>query len=227
MAGASGKPGRDCPLCPRLHALRHEWRCREPQWFNAPVPSFGSPTARLLIVGLAPGLKGANRTGRPFTGDYAGDLLYETLKRFGFTSGTYAARPDDGLTLIDARITNAVRCVPPEIKPLPAEIRTCRWFLAATIAEMPSLRASGAVRPWRTAGSGRVTRIRELSLLALQHEYGRAYHSDVPCRVRPGARLSRRVQPGNHLLGALVRREYRIEDLGNDAGIDHQHHALE
>jgi len=141
MAGASGKPGRDCPLCPRLHALRHEWRCREPQWFNAPVPSFGSPTARLLIVGLAPGLKGANRTGRPFTGDYAGDLLYETLKRFGFASGTYAARPDDGLTLIDARITNAVRCVPPENKPLPAEIRTCRRFLAATIAEMPGLRA--------------------------------------------------------------------------------------
>jgi len=141
MAGASGKPNRDCPLCPRLHALRHEWRCREPQWFNAPVPSFGSPTARLLIVGLAPGLKGANRTGRPFTGDYAGDLLYETLKRFGFASGTYAARPDDGLTLIDARITNAVRCVPPENKPLPAEIRTCRRFLAATIAEMPCLRA--------------------------------------------------------------------------------------
>ena len=141
MAGASGKPGRDCPLCPRLHAFRDEWRSREPQWFNAPVPSFGSPTARLLIVGLAPGLKGANRTGRPFTGDYAGDLLYETLKRFGFASGTYAARPDDGLTLIDARITNAVRCVPPENKPLPAEIRTCRRFLAATIAEMPSLRA--------------------------------------------------------------------------------------
>jgi uracil-DNA glycosylase family 4 len=94
-----------------------------------------------LIVGLAPGLKGANRTGRPFTGDYAGDLLYETLKRFGFASGTYAARPNDGLTLIDARITNAVRCVPPENKPLPAEIRTCRRFLAATIAEMPGLRA--------------------------------------------------------------------------------------
>ena len=132
---------RDCPLCPRLHAFRDEWRSREPEWFNAPVPSFGSPTARLLIVGLAPGLKGANRTGRPFTGDYAGDLLYETLKWFGFASGTYAARPDDGLTLIDARITNAVRCVPPENKPLPAEIRMCRRFLAATIAEMPNLRA--------------------------------------------------------------------------------------
>ena len=141
MAGASGKPGRDCPLCPRLHALRHGWRCREPEWFNAPVPSFGSPTARLLIVGLAPGLKGANRTGRPFTGDYAGDLLYETLKRFGFASGTYAARPDDGLTLIDARITNAVRCVPPENKPLGAEIANCRDYLKATIAEMPNLAA--------------------------------------------------------------------------------------
>jgi len=141
MVGASGKPGRDCPLCPRLHAFRHEWRGREPQWFNAPVPCFGAATARLLIVGLAPGLRGANRTGRPFTGDYAGDLLYDTLKAFDFAAGTYAARPNDGLTLMDARITNAVRCVPPENKPLPAEIRTCRGFLAATIAEMENLRA--------------------------------------------------------------------------------------
>src|ERR1700719_2865553 len=122
MAGASGKPGRDCPLCPRLHALRHEWRCREPQWFNAPVPSFGSPTARLLIVGLAPGVKRANRNRSPFTGDFDGDLLDETLKRCACASGTYAARPDDGLTLIDARITNAARGVPPENRPLPAEI---------------------------------------------------------------------------------------------------------
>ena len=134
-------PGPDCARCPRLVEFRQRYRDAEPLWHNAPVPSFGDLTARLLIVGLAPGLKGANRTGRPFTGDYAGDLLYETLKRFGFASGTYAARPDDGLTLIDARITNAVRCVPPENKPLPAEIRTCRRFLAATIAEMPSLRA--------------------------------------------------------------------------------------
>jgi uracil-DNA glycosylase family 4 len=138
---ASGKPGRDCPLCPRLHAFRHEWRNREPQWFNGPVPCFGPPTARLLIVGLAPGLRGANRTGRPFTGDYAGDLLYETLRSFGFASGTYAARSDDGLALIDVRITNAVRCVPPENKPLPAEIRTCRTFLVDTIAEMTNLHA--------------------------------------------------------------------------------------
>ena len=116
-------------------------RAKQPDWFNAPVPSFGSAHARLLIVGLAPGLQGANRTGRPFTGDYAGVLLYETLARYGFARGTFAARADDGLTLIDCRITNAVRCVPPENKPTPAEIATCRDFLKATIAEMENLRA--------------------------------------------------------------------------------------
>jgi uracil-DNA glycosylase len=137
---ASGKPGRDCPLCPRLKAFRDDWRRREPNWFNAPVPSFGPAAARLLIVGLAPGLRGANRTGRPFTGDYAGDLLYETLRTFGFACGSYAAQPDDGLRLIDARITNAVRCVPPENKPTPGEIKTCRSFLQSTIAEMSNLR---------------------------------------------------------------------------------------
>jgi uracil-DNA glycosylase family 4 len=135
------EPSRDCPLCPRLVAFRQEVRAREPSWFNAPVPSFGPREARLLIVGLAPGLRGANRTGRPFTGDYAGDLLYRTLGEFGFAHGTYRARPDDGLTLVDARLTNAVRCVPPENRPVPDEIRTCRRFLAATIAEMPRLRA--------------------------------------------------------------------------------------
>jgi uracil-DNA glycosylase len=133
--------GRDCPLCPRLVALRHSLREKQPDWHNAPVPSFGPVTARLLIVGLAPGLQGANRTGRPFTGDYAGDLLYGTLARFGFTAGEYAARPDDGLHLIDARITNTVRCVPPENKPSSSEIRQCRVFLKATIAEMPDLAA--------------------------------------------------------------------------------------
>ena len=141
MSDASGKPGRDCSLCPRLKAFREDWRAREPDWFNAPVASFGPRSARLLIVGLAPGAKGANRTGRPFTGDYAGDLLYDTLERFGFARGRYQARPDDGLTLVDARITNAVRCVPPENKPTPIEIKTCRSFLEATIAEMPRLLA--------------------------------------------------------------------------------------
>src|SRR3954453_6938166 len=141
MAGKTTKPGRNCPLCPRLVAFREAWRETETAWFNAPVPSFGPRDARLLIVGLAPGLRGANRTGRPFTGDYAGVLLYRTLIEFGFARGTYEARPDDGLTLVDARITNAVRCVPPENSPMPAEIRTCRRFLEGTIADMARLTA--------------------------------------------------------------------------------------
>lgn len=140
MSDTSSKAGRDCPRCPRLAGFRTQWREREPAWFNAPVPSFGPVGARLLIVGLAPGLQGANRTGRPFTGDYAGDLLYSTLLAYGFAHGEYAARPDDGLTLLDCRITNAVRCVPPQNKPEAAEIATCRDFLKATIAEMPRLR---------------------------------------------------------------------------------------
>ena len=141
MARSAGKPGRDCPRCPRLVAFRKTWREKEPDWFNAPVASFGPIDARLLIVGLAPGLRGANRTGRPFTGDYAGDLLYATLSEFGFARGHYQARPDDGLELVDCRITNAVRCVPPENKPTPLEIKTCRDFLTATIEEMPRLTA--------------------------------------------------------------------------------------
>jgi uracil-DNA glycosylase len=134
-------PDRDCPLCPRLVAFREAARAREPSWFNSPVPPFGDINGRLLIVGLAPGLQGANRTGRPFTGDYAGDLLYATLLEYGFAKGVYQARPDDGMTLVDCRIGNAVHCVPPQNKPLPVEINTCRQFLIATIATMPKLRA--------------------------------------------------------------------------------------
>jgi uracil-DNA glycosylase family 4 len=138
----AAEPSRDCPLCPRLVAFRQEWRKREPDWFNAPVHSFGPIDARLLVVGLAPGVRGANRTGRPFTGDYAGDLLYATLHEFGFSHGIFDARPDDGLMLVDARITNAVHCVPPENKPTPAEINTCRdAYLAHRIPAMPKLRA--------------------------------------------------------------------------------------
>jgi len=135
----SGAPGRDCPRCPRLVSFREHWRALEPEWFNAPVDSFGPADARLLVLGLAPGLRGANRTGRPFTGDYAGDLLYATLIEFGFARGTYAANPDDGLELVDCRISNAVRCVPPENKPTPAEITTCRDFLARTLKDMSKL----------------------------------------------------------------------------------------
>lgn len=139
MSLADSDAPRDCPFCPRLVEFRETWRTREPHWHNAPVPSFGSADGRLLIVGLAPGLRGANRTGRPFTGDYAGDLLYDTLIRFGFADGVFEARPDDSLTLLDTAIVNAVRCVPPENKPTTEEIRTCRPFLAATIAAMPRL----------------------------------------------------------------------------------------
>ncbi len=141
LVPAATEAAPDCPLCPRLADFRAEARARQPDWFNSPVPSFGGAGARLLIVGLAPGLQGANRTGRPFTGDYAGDLLYATLLEYGFAKGVYQARPDDGLELVDCRISNAVRCVPPQNKPLPIEINTCRQFLVATIATMPKLRA--------------------------------------------------------------------------------------
>ena len=141
----NAEPSRDCPLCPRLHDFIGQWRVREPDWFNAPVPTFlppeGEESVRLLIVGLAPGLRGANRTGRPFTGDYAGDLLYRTLIRFGLARGTYEARPDDGLALAGTAIVNAVRCVPPENKPTPAEITTCRAFLSPAFSRFPNLRA--------------------------------------------------------------------------------------
>ena len=134
-------PDRNCPLCPRLVAFREEARAREPTWFNSPVPPFGDPDGRLLIVGLAPGMQGANRTGRPFTGDYAGDLLYATLLEYGFAKGAYQARTDEGLVLVDCRIGNAVHCVPPQNKPLPVEINTCRPYLVGKIETMSNLRA--------------------------------------------------------------------------------------
>ena len=132
---------KDCLLCPRLVAYREANKLAEPTWFNGAAPSFGDAKARLLIVGLAPGRGGANRTGRPFTGDYAGDLLYGTLKKLGLAEGEYCADPKDGLTLKGAMITNAVRCAPPENKPTPAEIATCRPFLSARIEALPRARA--------------------------------------------------------------------------------------
>lgn len=133
-------PDKNCVLCPRLKSFIDENRCKFPAEYNAPVPSFGSRYSRLLIVGLAPGLKGANFSGRPFTGDYAGELLYGTLLKFGFAKGEYKARIDDGLELMDARITNAVKCVPPENKPTGDEINTCLQFLTQELAMMPKLR---------------------------------------------------------------------------------------
>ncbi len=140
-AACGPEPPRDCPICPRLVAYRQENRREQPAWWNGPAPSFGDPAARLLVVGLAPGRMGANRTGRPFTGDHAGVLLYETLLKFGFARGVYAARPDDGFELVDCMVSNAVRCAPPQNKPLPIEEAACRPFLAARLGALPRLRA--------------------------------------------------------------------------------------
>ena len=139
-SAAPRQPDRDCPLCPRLAAFRATNRAAHPDFHNAPVASFGPVLAPVLVVGLAPGLRGANRTARPFTGDYAGDLLYATLKAFDLADGDYDARPDDGLRLTRCRITNAVRCVPPENKPVGQEIAACRGFLAGELAAMPNLK---------------------------------------------------------------------------------------
>ncbi|MGA7676716.1 MAG: uracil-DNA glycosylase [Rhizomicrobium sp.] len=137
---STGEPPHDCSLCPRLAQFRAANASTYPDFFNAPVPTFGASDARLLIVGLAPGLKGANRTGRPFTGDWAGDLLFAMLLKHGLARGSYAERADDGLTLVECAISNAVRCVPPENKPTPAEIKTCRKFLITQISAMAHLR---------------------------------------------------------------------------------------
>lgn len=131
------EPSRDCPLCPRLKAFRDVHRAAQPGWCNAPVPAFGPEDAAFLVVGMAPGLRGANRTGRPFTGDYAGEILYGALLRHGFARGQFLARPDDGLELVGCRVVNAVRCVPPENRPTPAEVRTCRRFLEPELGGPP------------------------------------------------------------------------------------------
>ena len=167
MGGAQGpaaKAGPEAPpkcvLCSRLAAFRRDNEIAEPGWFNGAVPSFGKTDARLLIVGLAPGRNGANRTGRPFTGDFAGDLLYATLLEYGFATGTYAARPDDGLALNDCMITNAVRCVPPQNKPTPGEIATCRPFFEARVAALPKLQVMLAL--------GRIAHDQTLTALGLR-----------------------------------------------------------
>lgn len=136
---ANPEPGRDCGLCPRLVAYRKENRTRNPDWWNGPAPSFGDDQARLLVLGLAPGRTGANRTGRPFTGDHAGVMLFETLLKTGFARGRYDARPDDGLSLVDCMISNAVRCAPPGNRPETSEEAACRPFLAARLAALPRL----------------------------------------------------------------------------------------
>ncbi|MBK8197085.1 MAG: uracil-DNA glycosylase [Acidobacteria bacterium] len=176
---------RDCPLCPRLVAYREAVRAKEPTWFNGAVPSFGDANAKLVIVGLAPGVTGANRTGRPFTGDWAGDLLYATLDKFGFSEGTYDQRPDDGLTLNRAMITNAVRCVPPENKPVGEEINTCRPFLQSRLAALPNLRVILCL--------GKISHDSTLRALGLKigaHPFGHGKRYEVEANGRPVTLLS-------------------------------------
>ncbi len=171
--GNVAAPPADCPLCPRLVAYRAANRAANPDWFNAPVPSWGSLHSRLLVVGMAPGVRGANRTGRPFTGDYAGILLYQTLLRLGFATGEYRADPADGLVLQDCRVINAVRCVPPANLPQPAEIRACNGFLAAELAATP---ATEVILALGTLAHAAVLRALELRLSAWPFRHG-SFHS--------------------------------------------------
>jgi len=175
MASPPQDPPRDCQFCPRLAEFRDANRAAHPDWFNAPVPAFGVPDCELLIVGLAPGLQGANRTGRPFTGDYAGDLLYPTLIKFCWAEGAYGQSPDDGLRMVKSRITNAVRCVPPQNKPTGAEQKACRPFLVDEINALPSLRTIIAL--------GRIAHEAVLSTLGLRkkdHPFGHAACHPLP-----------------------------------------------
>lgn len=188
------EPEKTCGLCPRLAGYRARNAAAYPAYFNGPAPSFGQAQARLLIVGLAPGLHGANRTGRPFTGDYAGDLLYRTLLKFGFASGVYDARPDDGLRLEGAMISNAVRCAPPENKPTPLEIRTCRPFLAARIAALPRLGAIVCL--------GRIAHDSTLAALG------------VPSRAAPFAHAAEHALPG----GAALFDSYHCSRYNTNTG---------
>ena len=174
------EPGRDCNLCGRLVAFRNQNRVSEPSWFNGAVPSFGDADAQLLIVGLAPGLKGANRTGRPFTGDYAGDLLYATLIEYGFAKGRYEARSDDGLRLSSCMISNAVRCVPPGNKPTPDEIKACRPFLSARITALPNVSAILAL--------GRIAHDQTLTALE-QRKSAFPFAHGARHAIRPGLEL--------------------------------------
>ena len=180
MSGAACEPLHDCSLCPRLVEFLCEQRLQYPSWHNAPVQSFGTGNARVLIVGLAPGLKGANRTGRPFTGDFAGELLYATLLEYGFAAGVFEACPDDGLTLVDCMITNAVRCVPPQNKPTPDEIKTCRRYLSGRLQSLPHLAAIVAL--------GRISHASIVSALGLKQKDAPFSHGAMHS-VKPGVTL--------------------------------------
>ena len=185
-------PDHDCPLCPRLAAFRDDNRRRFPDKHNAPVPSFGDLNARLLIVGLAPGLKGANFSGRPFTGDYAGVLLYSSLIKFGFATGVYGAHKNDGLALVNCRITNAVRCVPPENKPTPPENKQCLSFLTREIAAMPNLKVVLALG---SIAHNAVLKATGQKASAFKFAHGAVHHLPSP-RRKPGSSSIRAQDPG-------------------------------
>ncbi|MCI4644839.1 MAG: uracil-DNA glycosylase [Hyphomonadaceae bacterium] len=178
-------PAPDCSLCPRLAAYRADNAAAQPDWFNGAVPAFGAMDARLLVVGLAPGVTGANRTGRPFTGDWAGDLLYGALSDHSFAEGIYDKRADDGFRLVGARVTNAVRCVPPQNKPVAAEINTCRPFLTEEITAMPDLKVILCL--------GRISHdstLRALGLKPSHHAFGHGSEHIVEAAHRPVTLLS-------------------------------------
>lgn len=204
----SAEPSHDCAICPRLHGFLQEWRRKEPEWHNAPVSPFlpaHDHDVRLLIVGLAPGLRGANRTGRPFTGDYAGELLYSTLCEFGFATGRFEARPDDSLKLIDACIINAVRCVPPENKPIGSEINNCRQFLAPAFSRFKNLRAVvtlGTIAHQST--------VRALSEPVSRHAFGHGVTTDIgKLRIFSSYHCSRYNTNTGRLTDAMFRDVFR------------------
>ena len=200
-----------CSRCPRLVAFRKDNETVEPGWFNGAVPSFGSPDARLLIVGLAPGRNGANRTGRPFTGDYAGDLLYATLLAYGFAHGEYRADPNDGLVLVDCMITNAVRCVPPQNKPEPAEITTCRPFFEARLAALPRLNvilALGRIAHDQTLAALQLKKAKFPFAHGARHDIGAgpALYDSFHCS-RYNTNTGRLTTPMFHSVFEMIRRE--------------------
>lgn len=172
------QPGHDCPLCPRLVKYREDYRALHPDWFNAPVPGFGPSTAQLLVVGQAPGVNGANRTGRPFTGDVAGRLLYPVLTKFGFATGLFQECPDDGLTLVDCRVTNAVRCAPPQHKLETSDNNNCLPFLTAEIKALPQLRVMLAL-----GGKAHNSALRALDLKISQYKFQHGALYELPNKL--------------------------------------------